>query len=365
MKKVGIITFHGSHNYGAMLQAYALQETCNELGTESSIIDFRTDEMINDYAIWKKSTDIRTIAKNMLQLLRYFSNRRKYNKFENFIKEYMRLTRRYSTLEQLMSNPPKMDVYITGSDQVWNGRGKLKTAYFLPFGCSGVHKISYAASLGDSLPKVEYEKEIKKYLQNLDAVSVREEMATEYIAELTGKSAVVLCDPVLLLSRYKWESLCRDNNRMSEPYVFCYYLGETGEMQEIIEKIKRITNLKVVTVCDSIKSGIKCDKVYYDAGPLDFLSFIKNAEFVITNSFHGTAFSILFEKPFYAVKRNQSSQRIMSLLKLFGLNDRYIATYREIQNLDIDYSNAEQIRHTLAKRAMLYLTQNFGIGGEV
>ncbi len=358
MKKIGIITFHGSHNYGAMLQAYALQTKCSKMGEDCKIIDFRTPEMINDYAVIKKGKDVRIILKNILQLIKYTPSKRKYDEFERFIRFHMKLTERYSSLEQLKKTPPEMDVYITGSDQIWNGGGKLKDAYFLPFGKIGVRKISYAASIGDTLPKQENETRMAEYLKEMDDISVREGLAANYVKKLTGKTVPVICDPVMLLSQNEWKSICKENNRIKEKYIFCYCIGETGKMQDIVRKMKKLTGLKVVTVSDFVKSQINCDKVYYDVGPSEFLTFIRDADFVITNSFHGTAFAILFQKQFYSVMRKQSSERIENLLSIFGLSERYIASDREVYNSQIDFSNTSKVRNKLEKEAVAFLKRN-------
>ncbi len=355
MIKVGILTFHGSHNYGAMLQAYALQQKCIELGTECSIIDYRSPEMINDYAVFKKGKTLKIVIKNLLQVFRYSSNKARYNKFEEFIKKNLITTKRYSSLEELKAAPPEMDVYIVGSDQVWNGTNKLKDVYFLPFGRDGVKKISYAASFGDKVPRQEFTDVIKNLLDEFAAISVREKSGVDYIYNIMEKQAEIMCDPVMLLSREKWETLGDSDIELPKTYIFCYALGELGNMQEIIDCIKEMTGFQVVTVCDSIKSQISCDKVYYDVGPVDFLTLVKHSKCIITNSFHGTVFSLLFQKPFYAVKRREYSERINTVLQLFGMEDRYIETSAEVRNIEVGFDNARDIREDLEQKAVQYL----------
>lgn len=357
MKKVGILTFHGSHNYGAMLQTYALFKSCEKLNVKCEVIDYRTKQMLEDYSIVKKTRGIKSLLKNLSCLLRYFKLREGYDKFEKFIRENLKLTRRYSTMEELKGNPPQMDVYITGSDQVWNGFASLKDAYFLPFGSGDVRKISFAASMGDYPPRFEYKEQIREYLKQFYAISVREKWVAEYLKDIINDKVRVLCDPVILLEKKEWEELCEGNSD-EPPYIFCYFLADVGKAQEIIDTLKQMTGCRTITVSNGRGMKIRCDKVYYNVGPIEFLTYIKNAQFVITNSFHGTALSILLEKSFYSVKREVYSKRILDLLKSFSLEHRYICDKKDIQKLETDFSMVEELRKKQMKQAMEFLAEN-------
>lgn len=354
MKKVGLITFHSSHNYGAMLQAYALQKTFLDLGVDCKIIHYRTPKMVNDYAIFKKGKSPRTIAKNVLNVLRYGAFKRKHKRFENFIQENLVITRRYSSLAELLLSPPGMDLYVTGSDQVWNGVGVLKDAYFLPFAEKNSKKVSYAASFGDNMPNEKNTKRIAMYLKDFAKISVREEAAKEYLEECVGVECCQTPDPVFLLKKQEWLGFTESVSEKT-PYIFCYCLVKESRIQQVIDEIKKRTGLKVVTLSDGIKPNIKANRVYYDAGPKEFLSLLKGAAFVVTDSFHGTAFSLLLEKQFISVARKNRSKRIDSLLKQFGEQKRFISNSSEIDLTSIEYQEKKGVFDNLRNIGLRYI----------
>lgn len=354
MKKVGLITFHSSHNYGAMLQAYALQQTVLSFDVDCKIIHYRTAKMVNDYAVLKKGKHPRIVIKNALKILRLKAFKRKHKRFETFMTEQLVLTKRYHSLAQLLSEPPQMDTYITGSDQVWNGSAALKDAYFLPFAEKHAKKASYAASFGDSMPQDKYTKRLGLYFKDFDKISVREDTAKQYIENTFGLNVEQMPDPVFLLRKNDWEEFVQ-KNKEKKPYIFCYCLSNEKHIQSVIDCVKEKTNLKTITISDEIKPNIQADKVYYDAGPKEFLTLLCNAAFVVTDSFHGTAFSLLFKKQFVSVARSKKSKRIESLLKQFALSEKFVSAPADIDWAHIDFKEKAEIFTMLRERGICYL----------
>lgn len=319
MKKVGIITFHGAHNYGSVLQAYALQKKYRELGAVSEIIDFRTEKQKEQYRPLTKRKGFRYILKNIFFLLNYKNRKKKYDNFENFISTKLNLScNSYDSLEQLEMYPPDYDLFICGSDQIWNtSPNDASMAYFLPF-VKNTIKVSYAPSFGQ-LGEIKYKKEIAEYLRDFNMISVREERGAELVQEMIGIEPKVLVDPTLLFDAVKcWDEICAP--RIVEgDYIFFYSLFSTKELISSVKEISKKTNLPVVISNVSNQNDIMNGfiKITY-AGPCEFLSLIKNSKLVVTSSFHGTIFSVLYKKPLMVFK-GMLDKRINTILQKLKL----------------------------------------------
>lgn len=345
-KSISIITFHAAHNYGSCLQAYALQTFLKNLDYNVSIIDFRTDNQIEMYKPLTKRKGAKYFIKNLFFILHYKSRKLRYDKFEKYIKDNYILTDRYTSLEELMSCPPEADCYISGSDQIWNTAPyDANMAYFLPFVKYG-KKIAYAPSFGQ-IGKITNENEIKDYLSKYDNISVREQNGRDIVKRLINIDAPILIDPTLLLSRDEWLYMVKDRI-INYPYIFFYTLFADKDMISTVKQISKILNLPViVSNISNQHDALAGFKKRIASGPEDFLNYIYNAEFVCTSSFHGTVFSILFNKQFISLNGNED-KRISTLLKKFNLSDRSINTHGKFSNYDIlrkcDFSNIEKIR---------------------
>lgn len=330
MKSVGIITFHGAHNYGSSLQAYALQNTVSALGYDCEIIDFRTEQQKDQYRPLTKRKGFKYILKNAYFLLNYQARAEKYRKFEEFIQNQLKVTdREYADLEALMGADFQFDAYISGSDQIWNnGAQDSSPAYFLPFVKSG-KKIAYAPSFGN-LGITKGKDDVKKYLETYDMLSVREEAGQKLIRDLTGKEVPILVDPTILLSVQKWKTLIPEKPLISGEYIFFYTLFADEGMIDIGKRLSKLTKMPVVISNISnqyeIFSGFQKKTA---CGPLDFLNLIQNAVMICTSSFHGTVFSLLLHKPFISM-RGMKDNRISTLLKLTGTTQTSITSAEEI-----------------------------------
>lgn len=370
MKKIATITFHGAHNYGSNLQAYALQEyikrmfESNNEPIEYSILNLRTKTQLGLYSIFKPNNNVKNIIKNII-LLPYLKQLRiKFKKFEEFINNNLEITSiNYSTEAELENSNLKYDYYISGSDQLWNVRATdFNWANLLGFS-KNAKKISYSASFGPlDINWDLYDKErFSKLLDQYDSISVREVGSYNQVKTLTNKESEIHVDPTLLLSVDEWEKLIGDDRQVKQRYIFFYSLETSREDIKLVKAISKKLGLPVVITKyanknDYFNSFIK----RYDSGPIDYLNLIKNADLVISASFHGMVFPIIFNVPFYAIN-GLADNRIGNLLNSTKLQDRSISNtdweikVKEAFNIDFNYSN--QVIEKERNRSRRYLEE--------
>lgn len=348
--KVGIITFHFPYNCGAVLQCFALQTVLESMDYEASVINYRPWYHQNRYTPLKNpvywggrcfANPGKTIvhrlyhgADGFLRTVHSWRNypeaSKKENKFRPFVKKYLNETRVYRTLKGLQKKPPVCGAYIAGSDQLWNTAitdGGFDGAYFLKFGSKDTLRMTY--SVGVDLSKVASpEKKLTGYLEGLDVISMREEKWAPVVEEASsGKLPVHIdLDPTLLLKAEEYtEHLTQGLPVESEPYILTYTMG--GETQKQIYNAAKMLSekLKMRVIDVSGDPGFMNRKVKDNrlCGPDEFVQYIKNASYVVTNSFHGTVFSILFQKKFVTIPHAVTGNRVTELLDKLGLSERY------------------------------------------
>ncbi|KLE14595.1 polysaccharide pyruvyl transferase family protein [Clostridium sp. C8] len=324
--KIGIVNFHFAHNYGAMLQAYALQESLREMGNESIIIDFKPNEIMDGYEIWTFKK-IRNIKSFLWTIKNYRRLKLKYDVFEEFKNKYMNLTNEtYKTIESSTLNKYNFDVFVCGSDQIWNMdlNCGLKE-YLLSFSNdSKVKKISYAASIGSNKIKKEHVKIMKNDLKSFDSISVREDDAVKIINKEFNLKAVQVLDPVFLLSKEQWEKISLDVDLKGEKYILLYGLEENELFENIFSVLKEETNFKIVNISPNKSKSKYVDENLFNVGPREFIGLLSKAEIVVTNSFHGTCFSIIFGKRFFTIGHSELNSRMESILRLMNLENHMI-----------------------------------------
>lgn len=321
------ITCHDVYNYGASLQAYALQEYLISQGHDVEIIDYKPDYMRVHYKFWYVSENshyYRLAMKSRVirfLLCCYFAPRRfatygRKIKFDKFTKKFLHLTRRYNSYEEVVANPPAADIYIAGSDQIWNSNlpnGK-DPGYFLQFGDEKARRIAYAASFG--IPEVEagHRPTMSKWLNSFDAISVREKTALG-ILETLDVEGVNVVDPVFLLNKEQWSRFAGDNRVYKDKYILVYDIDlDNDDIRIEAERLHKLYNYKIVAVC-ALGKNPYAQKSIKNAGPQEFVNLIKNAEFVLSNSFHATSFSIIFNRPFSTFYKKKNVSRMADLLK--------------------------------------------------
>lgn len=372
-KRVGILTFHKSLNYGSALQAYALLSKLGELGYEAEIIDYKQYNYEFLYTILRAPVSLLNIKYNIIHLcfLRTLLKRQK--AFPSFWGKYFYLSsKKYQHGDDMRILGDEYDVIICGSDQIWNpNAGDFDRNYFLPEIKNAV-KVSYAASLnGSDLASAPISKKLKQYLLEFDALSVRENSGRETLDKfLNGKKKVsVVLDPTLLYQKEKYDTIVSPR-LVSEKYIFFYSVNFKKDAVQAAENLSKRTGLPVYTLFAGRgnKQILKAKRKFHfmrDAvGPEDFLSLLKHADYVVTNSFHGTAFSIIYEKKFYSIGCTDESgmiqydERICDGLSLLGLTDRFI-TKEEIKSIDVDapikFEQVQERRNREIHRSITYI----------
>jgi len=336
--KIKTITCHHVYNYGAALQAYALQTFLQQQGHDVQIIDYvrpgananfkkgmteipkssrlywlgsKSNLITRLYCVWKNRNSNTSI--------------KRCEAFNRFQADYFHLTRRYSSIEDLRQDAPDADVYIAGSDQIWNpllANGK-DLSFYLDFGSPKTKRISYAASFSITADAIsdEHAAFVHSFLNKFDSISVREHTGLSILTKVGVKGEEVL-DPVFLLSIDEWKNTIAPTPLVKDKYILVYHLfSSSSGLKEYVIDQRRKTGFKVVCINDKTTRPY-ADIQFNDAGPLDFLNLILNAEMVVADSFHATAFSIIFQKDFHVFYNRPNISRIADLLHNLELDDR-------------------------------------------
>lgn len=365
MKKVGIVTFHWADNFGAVLQNYALQKTIEKLDIEVEDINYIPQQLVKGYGhelnLFEliKEYGIKIGMKSFLYRLYIYKNienRRKV--FEKFRKEKLSISKKiYKDEKSIYDNPPNYDYYITGSDQVWGPDFYKKSSgiYFLNFINNKGKKIAYAASLAEKVP-ADLISDYKKYVNQFDSIAIREKSGKEFIKTITEKNVEVTLDPTLLLKMDEWSKIAKVPS-ITEKYILVYDLEYNENVIEIVNEISEKTGIKVINFSNVKKYKNVFGTFLYD-GPEEFLGYFKNAEMIITNSFHGTVFSILFNKIFFTIPHTTRGSRMIDLLNELQLNERIIYKKEEIVTSDIDYVKVEELLEKIREKSVNYLKES-------
>lgn len=354
--KIGIVTLHYSKNYGAILQTYALCEFLKMNGFDAEVIDYCPKYAIKGWRLFINPLDCSMIKKaiymhgfafalkRIVQIIKFdlffISRAKKYKKYREF-ENKIALSKRYERYSDLNNEIGMYGVLISGSDQVWNPNliNGYDPVYFLDIDNWNGVKISYAASSGiKGLTQTLFWKDMYQALKKIDLITVREKKLQEELSSV-GLNSFVVVDPTLLVDKSVWNSLTTDfkSNKGYKEYILVYILENNPDFQKCIELLNRDKNLLVIDI-SPINNKIKAKKDKM-CGPLDFLNYVKNATYVITDSFHGTVFSLIFNKNFWCIKRNKMFGRIETLLAETNLSARIFdsKTTCEIDE-NIDYS---------------------------
>ena len=350
------VTFHHTCNYGATLQTYALHHTIKSLGHDNVVFEYPEAKRKSKPFFKNPYVFIRTQFQRISYLLRKDKIDTRVRLFKEFHAENIQKTRVYMDMDDLRNNTPKVDCLITGSDQVWNMNSlvKFKPAHFLDFGPNNLIRFSYAASI-EKLNYTEQQKDyVAKAINSYRGVSLREMSARDYINSFTNANAIQVVDPVFLLNKQEWDSIST-KGRIKEPYILCYQVSSNPLMQKMANFLKRKTGCKIVSVCHGTLKWIKSDYSLFDVSPREFLGLYKNASFVLTTSFHGTALALVHERPFISLVRPDSRNRIVDLLKLLNLEKSCVSSTEDFHVPEIDYANVRTIIEDERLRSLDYL----------
>lgn len=358
MPKIKIITLHCPINYGAALQAYALKTYLQKEGYDAELIDYRPKYVTEKQAYTYAGS--LSISKNYLKKVLYFlakfpSRYRVKRNFGRFLKNELCSTGVvYHSFEELNANPPAADVYICGSDQIWNTNLKngWDDSFFLSFVKQG-KKCSYAASMAISRKlEIEEQERFRRMLQKFNQISVREQDAVRILQTLTNQIIYCVLDPVFLLPKEEWIQLAdkREMDVSEEDYILVYPMGNGENVYKIAQQLSKDTGLPVYSISQTIRCTFT-DKQFNGNTPYQFLHLFQNAKYVVTNSFHGTAFSIIFRKNFWTCSVANTSSRLTSLLQNLEIMNRFIPG--DCCNVDLLKSiNYNEVYNELEKQKM-------------
>ena len=373
--KVALAINYDYHDYGGMLQAFATQRFLEKQGIESNAINFDNIKgdisrrkwkyflsNIMDFSIVKEKS--RLIEKKIMQktnarLKAQMAERD--NAFDKFCTSHFKVSRPFASWEDMAkASQMEYDAVIVGSDQLWLPSNVMADYYTLNWVPRNVKKIAYATSFGIGNIPQKYKEMYRQYLIRIDYLSARETSGQEIISELTDRSVPLVNDPALLLDANGWDEVIKDKPIINDKYIFCYFMGDNPEQRDFVKRLAKEKGLKIVALLH-LDQFIETDEHYADytpwnISPADFVNLVKYAEYVCTDSFHGTVFSIIYSRNFFTFKRFNkkaslsTNTRITSLLTRVGLMDRLVVNldkrpdnindWRKIQECVSDFRNA-------------------------
>lgn len=374
MKKVGIITIQKPpENYGASLQAYALWKYIDNLGFDCEIIDLLRPwhpqyKISSRDPLFKKSIKQKLIRLLFLKRSGYrMLNTIRCKKFENF-NNLCRYSKCFKSVDELYNDIPLYDFYISGSDQIWNPNMDIvNEPYFLTFAPINAKKISYASSFAVQTLPIDISNQFKDWLKSYDNISVREEKGVELINDMgLEKNVEAVLDPTFLLKKENWIELFDENSIDTNKYIFVYLLHSNDMIFEYIKAKSLKLGLKVKIVVSDTSAHVPCCfESLMDIGPIEWIKYIQNAKYVITDSFHCTVFSLIFERTFQTIACNKTvSSRLQNLLSKVGAESNLVY----VDDLTINHAIPNVDYHTINKKieeernkSIAYLTKSLNI----
>lgn len=347
MKSVGIFTFHRALNYGAVWQCWALKTTCENLGYAVQTIDYNP---------WGHYTYIGCLRHHPIVAYR---NTKMLYLFNRFVAKHLNPTPHSESHDYMVQNPPQFDVCIVGSDTVWakDVVGDFIYPYLFDFLSPSSKRISYAASLGGG--KMIDNQRIRNLMGNFSSISVREKQSVAQLLTMTDKPILDVCDPTMLISQEQYMTMEQSVFGLPHRYIVFFDLAGDSFSIECVKTIQKILNIPVINLVGNYLSWAK--RNILAPSPEQFLYVMRNAEFICTNSFHGTVFATIFRRPFICVEvkqggRAKSNGRVTNLLQQTGLLSQYITDIQDIPNrLHVDYPSIESDIQTYRQRSLSWL----------
>ena len=360
--KAGLITFYHIHHYGALFQAAATERAVERFGWDCEIVDYFVNQ---DNALFKRPTGLGSAAHDAHTALHYKALAERYRRFEQFSRDHLRISaHHYDSFDALAHAELPYDLILSGSDQIWNPKifpdGRFDPVFFGTF--SRKRRIAYAPSFGIPAVPDGMQAELKSYLDGFSHLSVRETQGREIVREATGRDVPVVLDPTLLLAADQWASM--SNHPADYPtggYILCYCISRPGALTPYIAQLHQETGLPVVQLCGIRQKVHPKARQILDAGPAEFLDLFRNASYVVTNSFHGTVFSVQFHRPFFttvspAELSAPERSRTVSILSRLGLADRVIGKGDTAELLSsVNWDAAEAALATARQDSLRYL----------
>ena len=381
MKKVAIVSCYFKKNYGSMLQAYATQKVLDNEGIDNETINIEenVDFKKGKNSFYKSQIFNFSFIKSKMGMIKLKVDKKVNKKlhenlsirdkeFEKF-KSKFRLTKPFHTYNEMTEECNKYSNVVVGSDQLWLPVNVVADYYTLNWVPDEINKISYATSFGISVIPEKYKEKYSNFLRRINHISVREKNACKLVEDLSGRKAELVCDPTLLLNKEEWMEIQQEKPIIDGKYILCYFLGKNIQHRKFAERLKEKTGCKIVSLNHSdeyVKYSDKfADETPYNIGPGEFVNLIRNAEYVCTDSFHGTVFSLINNVEFFTFERFSSknskvstNSRIYSLLDLVGLQNRLLKGYEEIDNIinkKIDFSEVNDKIKTFRNNSKEFL----------
>lgn len=373
--KIGLITYHAAYNFGSVLQAYATQEIIRNIAGNCEIINYRSREQKRIYSlfVWNKGSKfVKSLVKNFLLIPEIKSRLRRAKIYEDLFQSKFCLSEECVTPEDVYAMWDKYDLIISGSDQIWNKHSNeligVDWKYMYPYLLAGYNgkKVSYASSITNM--SIDEINKIIKYIREFNSVSVREYESSVMLNREFGLDTINVLDPTFLLTREDWISRLK-LEKIDDSYILYYALDSFKEIGKSLKKIKKYAKLrgrkiKIIAPMNIVRTS-KDVEVLYDIGPVQFLSFILNADTVITDSYHGTILSVNLQRDIYSIcKNNPSDFRKVDILNRIGLANRVIGDLDDLLNRtykQIDYSKINAILDELRQKSLIYLKSSIGV----
>lgn len=366
MNKIGLLTIHYGINYGSALQAYALYHYLSKIGYDVELLNYIPERYLKQRRFTFTNKGQLDFKEFIYKLLTLRKKRHCLSIFNSFLVSKTKMGKELYNSKELQEATQQLDAIIVGSDQVWNNKYNqgIDPNYYLSFANDNIKKVAYAASCGvDNYSSTEWNA-IKQYLSSFTSISLRESSMVNTFAK-EGIDSVLVCDPVFLLSDEEWELIMEPVQNVPDDYLLIYCLdSDKNRLIEIGNKIANEKKLKTILLSYySLLPNNQVDVVVEGCGPTSFISLIRNASFVVTNSFHGTAFSILFNKQFVVSKKESYNSRIYSLLNELDLLDRYIdLDGYSIDKNDINYDLVNPVKQSLITASETFIEMSIGAG---
>ncbi|ODA40297.1 polysaccharide pyruvyl transferase family protein [Desulfosporosinus sp. BG] len=350
--KISVITYHRVYNYGSALQAYATIKYFERLGHEAEIIDYCPQRYLN-YGSFKQIFNESqmhydsVIKSAVVTVIKVPSYKMQKKVFDRFLGQYVPLTKTYYSEKELWEDTPIADVYCTGSDQVWNNFfiKDFERPFFLTFVPKDKKRIAYSASFGkSSLTKDELHK-VEKDLQQYSAISVREQSGLDILIGIDVPIKTRVLDPTYMLIKKDWEQLANPLGE-KEPFILVYQLHGDSKAAEYAVELSKVTGLKIIRLTNMLHQRMKGGSIRLLPTVNEFVSYINNAEYIVTDSFHGTSFSINLNKKFIVTYPSHFSNRLDNILNITELTDRVANSAEEailISKKEIDYKKVNRL----------------------
>lgn len=357
MKKIGILTYHDTTNFGAVLQAFALQRKIEKLGYNSEIIDYKCPAITNRYKITPiyKSQNLKQLIKGILTN----KNKRKLKQdFNLFNKEQQKISKKFYDKETIKECENKYDMIISGSDQVWNlDLSGNDTTYMLDFIEDSKKKGTYAVSFGYKEVPSKYYNKTRDAIKSFNNILVREKQGQEIIKKMISKKSDVVLDPTLLFGKEEWCNLLNIQRKDDgKDYILLYIIAPNKNIIKFTKALAKQHKCKIIYINDSYKKILGMKNIGH-CTPKEFLEYVYNAKYVVTTSFHGVSFSINFEKEFFYALSNEKgnfNSRIENLISILKINNRNINVQYDI-NSKLDYKKISSELDLVRKQSITLL----------